>query len=102
MKNKTEDLKTILIELITDVYRGFTGDGEPYVRYNTEKASNKILKLFNTEQINKEAKRSARQLDLACEAIDEIYDIADTETEKILRKYFKAVDKLNKQNENTK
>lgn len=60
MENKTEELKTILIELITidlitDVYRGLTGDDEPYVRYNTEKASLKILKLFNTEQIKKEA-----------------------------------------------
>ena len=83
MKNKTEELKMILIELITDVYRGFTGDGEPYVRYNTEKASNKILKLFNTEQIKKEAVEDYR-----CEVTQGIESYFQNKKEvlKILRK----------------
>lgn len=108
MKNKTKEVKIYGVEN-KDTYWSNAKNGDDIDRlvwfisqlspHNLWKGREAVEGLLtkHTEQIKKEDKRSAKQFDLACRAIDGIYEIADMETEKILRKYFKDVDKLNKQ-----
>lgn len=96
MKNKTEEVKQV--HRLIDELEALSGFNDVTINKFAElRVLVNGITPTNTEQIKKEDKRSAKQFDLACRAIDGIYEIADMETEKILRKYFKDVDKLNKQ-----